>query len=132
MTASIRAGLVYFVCVFAVATGLGAIRVLFVAPALGPIPAVLIELPLLLGWSWFVAGRIPSARPFVMGATAFVVLMIAELSLFVLTNQGTAAAFLTRFRGLAELIGLLGQILFGLIPLLRRYRQTSAADKLAL
>jgi len=52
-----KAAFAYFSLVFAVAFLLGALRVLFVDPRLGPLQAVLLEVPLVLAVSWLVAGR---------------------------------------------------------------------------
>lgn len=106
---------------------LGAIRELLVRPRLGPTVAVAIELPVMLGASWIVCRwmierfAVPS-RPLprlVMGGSAFLWLMVAEVGL-------SAAAFglgvMEYVRGLAEpsaWIGLSGQIVFATFPAVR-------------
>ena len=126
MIAAALAGAAYFIVVFAAGTILGAIRMLLVAPAIGKLAAVALELPILLGWSWIVAGwllrrRVPPSRAFrlVMGGTGFALLLAAELSLTLLLPGSSVVAFLARYREPAEQLGLAGQIGFALLPLVR-------------
>lgn len=128
----VRAGVAYFAIVFAAGFALGTMRVLFVAPHLGELPATLLELPIMLGISWLVCGSLlsrfevpPRTRPrLTMGALAFGLLMLAELVLS-LTLSGRSiddyAEALTTPQGA---LGLAGQILFGLMPLIRNTRTT--------
>ena len=100
--AVIRAAAVYFGVVFAAAFALGMLRMLVLAPALGPLLAVALELPAVLALSWLVAGRVLRHWPMAlrgrtaMGALAFALLMAAEAGL-----------------------GLAGQIGFAILPALR-------------
>ncbi|MGB4908133.1 MAG: hypothetical protein WBP15_06330, partial [Tabrizicola sp.] len=55
--------LAYVLPVFAVAFALGAVRVNLVAPRVGPLLAVAVELPLVLALSWAVAGRVLNRWP---------------------------------------------------------------------
>jgi hypothetical protein len=83
---ALKAGIAYVLTVFAVGFALGAIRVTFIAPATGPLAAVLLELPLMLTASWFAARwltdamHVPEtlAARVMMGSIAFVLLMIIE------------------------------------------------------
>ena len=120
-----KAGTAYVLIVFAVGFALGAIRVTFIAPATGPLAAVFIELPFMLTAAWFIAGwlirtlEVPatvSARA-IMGLVAFALLMVIE------TLAGSAfgrslASQLSELQQPAGIAGLIGQILFALIPLL--------------
>ena len=56
----LTAGIVYFLCVFAVGFALGPIRVLWLEPLLGKTSAVAIEAPFLLGAMVLAARTIPS------------------------------------------------------------------------
>lgn len=112
----------YCLAIFALGFVLGAIRTLWLAPAIGAIPAVVSELPLMLAASWWMAKRIVHGnrlepRPaLVTGVLAFMLLISAEALLAVtLAGQSLAqwSGDLIRTPGW---IGLAGQILFGLFP----------------
>jgi hypothetical protein len=125
MPSVIPAALAYVLPVFAVAFGLGALRVSLVAPHLGPLAAVALELPLVLALSWIVAGRVLRHWPQVgrqsrlaLGALAFLVLMLLELATALAFGQ-SPASFLAAMTTPAGALGLAGQIGFGLIPILR-------------
>jgi len=70
------------------------IGILFVIPALGETKAVMLELPVILGWSWSVCGCllrslvVPSGQTarLIMGLTAFLQLMIPDLGVPVLVG----------------------------------------------
>lgn len=125
---SIRAGAIYFVIVFAAGFILGAIRVTFIVPRTGELLATLLELPWMLGASWLacrwvvrrckVPGRFESRL--LMGASAFVLLMIAEFILSVWIFGDSPHVFLARLCDVAGLVGLGGQLAFALMPLLQR------------
>jgi hypothetical protein len=128
MHQAIRAGLCYFLAVFAVGFALGAVRVTFLVPQIGALAAVACELPLMLGASWFICGALlrrfvmpPGRGPrLVMGGTGFVLLIAAEPVLAVWGFGNTPAAFLADYAGAAGQLGLVGQIGFALLPLVRR------------
>jgi phosphoglycerol transferase MdoB-like AlkP superfamily enzyme len=123
----LQPALAYFLPVFAAAFAFGALRVTLIAPEIGALAAVALEVPLILGLSWLVAGRVlrrwPQTRPraLALGALAFLILMAAEFALaFALSGQ-TPAAYAATFATAPGALGLLGQIGFGLIPGLRGY-----------
>jgi hypothetical protein len=127
MPVIVKSALAYMLPVFAVAFLLGALRVTLVAPAIGPLAAVALEVPLVLGLSWLVAGRVLSRWPLsasgrlAMGALAFAFLMLAELGLAVALGQ-TPARFAAGLSTPPGALGLAAQIGFGLIPLARQPR----------
>ena len=121
--------LAYFTAIFAFGFGFGTLRVLLIAPAIGQVPAIAIELPLILGLSWVVAGRLPRyyQTAFVsggnrlrIGALALALLMLAEIALAALVFGQPLTAYLSNLATSAGLLGLAGQIGFALIPWLRR------------
>lgn len=128
MPSIVAAAVSYFAAVFAVAFVLGALRVTLLAPQTGPLLAVALEVPLVLALSWLVAGRVLRRWPLAlsdrlaMGGLAFVLLMLAELSL-ALTFGQTPAGFLSDFATPPGALGLAGQIGFGVIPALRGQRR---------
>ncbi len=127
---TIKAGAAYFAIVFAVGFALGTVRTLFIAPRLGEQLAVLIELPFMLSASWLACGwcvrrwRVtPAAGPrLTMGAVAFALLIIAEVTLSLTAFDRSLTDFLGNLTTPHGLTGLSGQIVFALMPLLRRGR----------
>jgi hypothetical protein len=125
------AAVVYFALVFAVGTILGTLRVLVVAPEIGGVAAVLLELPLMLGVSWFVARTlvmrlrrpVTTADLTIMGSAALVLLLGTEFLLGVWGFGRSSAEQLTAWLTPEGVLGLLGQLAFGAIPLFVR-RQT--------
>jgi hypothetical protein len=128
MAAAIRAGLLYFLGVFAIGFALGTLRTLVLVPRFGALAAVAVELPLMLLASWWVCGavlrriRLPPERllRLTMGLTAFLLLMLAELALAVWGFGQTVATYRAGFTAPAAMLGLAGQVGFALIPLIRR------------
>ena len=116
----LRAALLYWALVFAVGFVLGAVRTLWLAPQVGALAAVAIELPLMLAASWLVARRLirllgltTPAEALIMGFAALALLLGSEAAL---AGQGPGqwAAGLATPPGA---LGLAGQVLFALIPL---------------
>ena len=122
---AIKAGTDYVLIVFAAGFVLGAIRVTFVAPQTGRFIAVLLEQPFMLAVSWFCARRlvsalnVPAAIPSrtVMAVTAFVLLMAIETT-FGLAFGNSLAVQLQNLSEPAGILGLAGQLLFALMPIL--------------
>jgi hypothetical protein len=123
---ALRAGVEYFLLAFAAGAVLGVARRLLLAPALGEAVAVSVELPLLLGFAWLVCRRlvarhaVPAAlgARLAMGAFALALLLAAELGLGALLGLRPAE----QFGGPAGLLGLAGQVAFGLLPALQGLR----------
>ena len=128
------AGFAYFALAFAAGVVFGVARETLVRPAIGDLPAVLIEIPLMLAISAFVAQSLiirfaiaPLATPrIVMGAVACALLVIAEalLAVFGLGQalRDHAASYFSP-RGAATIAS---QAIFGLIPLLLMRKAKSA------
>jgi hypothetical protein len=118
-------GLRYFAGVFAVGFLLGTIRTLWLAPAVGDLAAVAVELPLMLGASWWWCWRLLAGRTLtmagraVMGGSGFAWLMAAELGLS-LAFGGTLATHVAALAMPAGLLGLAGQVGFAALPFLTR------------
>lgn len=124
--AALRAGLAYFAILFATGFLVGTVRVLLIEPQLGPVASVLIELPLMLALSWFVARRLiarfdPSASVkdrIVMGSSAVLLLVCAEMLLGALAFGMSATEQLARYATPRGVLTLVGQVGFALIPVL--------------
>lgn len=120
--------LAYWAGVFAAGAVLGTARTLLLAPAVGVLTATALELPVMLGASWWWAGRIMARAPIAgraaalrVGALAFALLMVSEAALAVLIGAGLSgwAAGLATPPGT---LGLAGQVGFALCPWLRASR----------
>lgn len=122
------AGTVYFAVVFAIGFALGTVRTLWLVPRLGEELAVVIELPFMLAASWVVCGWVLRSRSvdarmgprLLMGVVAFALLMLAEVGLSVVAFDRSPAEHVAELTTRRGLLGLAGQTVFALIPLLRR------------
>lgn len=127
-TATAKAGAAYFTIVFVAGFMLGTLRVLLPAPRFGELVAVLLELPLMLAVSWIACGWVlrrfqvaPRIAPRLsMGAIAFGLLMLAEVTLWVGAFGASMSDYLDELTTPHGLVGLAGQLLFALMPLARR------------
>ena len=123
---SVKAGVAYAVTVFAIGFVLGTVRVLLLVPHVGSTIAVSVESPIILIASWYVS-RIWMARLAVgveirpcilVGAVAFVTLMILEVALSVSVFHRSMGEYLADLRSPAGAIGFAAQICFASFPLL--------------
>lgn len=130
MIRALKAGLAYFLVVFALAFAMGMLRVLVLVPRIGEVPAVLIEVPLIVAASWWVCGRAAArwqvgpatAERLLMGGLAFTLLMATEWALSVTAFGRPSCQFVQALLTPAGAIGLSGQGLFALMPLFARPR----------
>jgi hypothetical protein len=134
MMVVLRFAALYVAIVFAFGFGLGAVRTLFVTPVTGELVAVLIELPVILVLSWIVAARIFPGRGLTpsqgieIGLTAFMLLQMAESLLFGAFGPYRYVDNVLYYLGdlsPARLAGLIGQILFAIIPFIQIARSPS-------
>ena len=121
----LRHALIYLAAIFALGFVLGTVRTLWLAPAVGHLAAVALELPVMLGASWWLARHLAARRPLpsrgaalAAGGIAFALLMVLELALGVaLFGQG-AGQWLAALTTPPGALGLAGQALFALMPAL--------------
>lgn len=123
----------YWGIVFALGFVLGTVRVLWVIPRVGLIPATLLELPVILAASWFAAGWIlrrfaiaDRREALTLGVLAFVLLMAAECALAAALLGQTPAQWLAELARPHALLGLAGQAVFALMPW---WRARSMSDR---
>lgn len=127
MGAWAKAGSSYFAAVFALGFVLGTIRTVWLLTMLGELIAVLLELPVMLAASWWLCAQLikrfkvparPAAR-LAMGALAFALLMAAELFLSLAVMGYTWHEHFAHYATAPGALGLAGQVVFALIPLLQ-------------
>jgi hypothetical protein len=121
----LRAAISYWASIFALGFVLGTVRTLWGATELGETTFILIEIPLLLTASWFVASWLVQrydieglAQAAAIGAFAFALLMIAELALATGFNGQDPRDWFAGLWQTPHIYGTLAQLVFGLIPVL--------------
>ena len=129
MPSWLSAGLIYFAIVFAAGFVLGAMRRFFLVPNLGELTSTMLELPVMLALAFFVSRII--MRPlqpasiglaFLVGGSALLFLLVAEAMLSLWLIGHSLRQHLALYETMPVRIGLLGQIVFALFPLLNRRR----------
>lgn len=124
-----RAGAAYWAIVFALGFLLGTVRVLWLEPAIGTLPAVLAEMPVMLVASWLSArwllerfAIVRARAALAMGVLAFAMLMGSEVLFAIVLPGNSPQQWMAGMATTAGLMGLCGQVLFGLLPWLIRSR----------
>lgn len=125
----LAAGALYFAVVFAAGFVFGTIRVLTLRafPEVPAWSAVLVEVPLMLLWSWAASGvlirrlRVPAALAprLVMGGVALALLLAAEQAVGLWLMGRSPAEQLAAYARPEALIGLAAQVVFAAMPALR-------------
>jgi hypothetical protein len=124
----VSAAFVYFAIVFALGFVLGTIRVVLTAPAMGDVWATIVELPAMLAASWIACGwtimrfRVPAragARAGI-GLLALLFLLSAETALGVVGFGRSVETQFAEYLKTGPLLGLIAQMVFAAMPLLRR------------
>lgn len=126
LSSSIKAGLVYAVTVFAIGFLLGTARVLLLVPRVGSTIAVSVETPIILAASWYMSGiwmqrfmvGAEIRTRILVGAIAFVTLMVLEIALSIGLLHRSIGEYLAGLRSPAGAIGLAAQVCFATFPLL--------------
>lgn len=120
----IRAGFLYASLVFAIGFALGAVRELLLRRFLAELPAILLEIPLMLALSWVTARRLiarlgVAARPAArlgMGFFALALLLAAEAGVGIFLMRQTLVGHLQSYFSFRGGITLASQSVFALIP----------------
>jgi len=125
----------YFAIVFGAGFVLGVLRTLWLAPAVGPLWAVVIELPVILAVAWLACVRALRRWPLAptqaaaMGVLAFVLLMAAEAALSLGPGGRSLVEHLALYARAEHQLGLAGQVVFAALPWLRARAGHAAARK---
>jgi hypothetical protein len=127
MKSAVKAGILYFVVIFAAAFVLGYIRTRLIAPNWGVWAGLAIELPVILALAWVVCRwlvrklRVPATTParLTMGVLALALLLVAEALVAVIGLDQSLAQHLTEYQQPKGMIGLAAQLLFAAMPWLR-------------
>lgn len=121
----LKASAIYFISVFAVGFVLGTIRMLLVVPYIGVRWAELIEQPLMLLASYYLArlvvhrfGPFTPTRRLAIGIIALAFLLAAELSLTLFVQGLTFAQYLASRDAVAGVVYVTSLAAFALMPLL--------------
>ncbi len=132
----LRAGAMYFTLVFVCAFMMGVVRTLWLVPMVGTTRAVLIEVPLVLTISWFIARSIvrrqaldTASSRVAAGLIAFLLLMTAELALAGALADQTPAQWAASLFSVPGIIGLAGQIGFAAMPWLAGRNEHGRANQ---
>ncbi len=115
-----RAALAYFAIVFWAGALLGPIREFALAPALGAMPAVLVEAPVMLAACWLAARwtmRRWRSDPLRLGVFALGLLLTAEVAGSLTLRGLTIAQYLAHLATPPGLLSLALFLAFGLMPL---------------
>lgn len=117
------AAIAYWALIFALGFVLGTVRVVWLVPLVGPLPATALELPVILAASWWVAGWLvrrfsigTSGEALMMGVMAFALLLASECLLAIAIGGQTVGEWIAGLYQPHALLGLGGQLVFGLMP----------------
>ncbi len=113
-----------FAIAFAAGFVLAPLRILVLSPRIGEVAAVLCELPIILTasyfiWRWVIRRFERHATPgrrLAIGFTALAMLLLAEFTLSLLLGNAPRE-FIAKLQTPAGALGLAGQVVFALIPL---------------
>lgn len=123
---ALAAGAAYAGLAFLAGVVLGIARTIIVAPAVGPLAAVLLEAPVILLVSWFACAwsmrrfAVPAnhASRLATGSVALAVLLGLELALALAFGRPLARV-LADYATSAGQVGLVAQLAFALVPLVQ-------------
>lgn len=119
-------GLLYALAAFGFGFVLAPVREFALAPAIGLLAATLVELPVMLAFCWWLAGRLaralgPSLAPrAVMGGAALGLLLLAEFGVGVFVRGWDFAGWLRHFAAPEGAATGAAYLVFAALPALRR------------
>lgn len=127
MSRELSGALLYVALVFAAGFVLGPLREFLLVPRIGRLPAVLAELPLMLGWSWVAAGWVlhrgavpPGMARWRLGLAALALLLALEFAVGAALRGWDAREWLADFLTPPGLAAGAAYLLFAAMPGLHR------------
>lgn len=127
MSRDLRGAILYMLAGFGFGFVLGPLREFLLVPAIGRVFALLVELPLLLAFCWWMAPRIlrrcrvePGVARLRMGSAALALLLTLEFLVGVAVRGWDFSEWVADFATPPGLITLLAYAVFALIPRLVR------------
>jgi hypothetical protein len=123
----LRGAAVYVFIAFALGFVLGPLREFVLAPALGRVAALLVELPIMLGFCWWLAPRAakgvaPGAARLRMGFAALAILLALEFVVGMALRGFTLGEWLAHFGTAEGALTMGAYVIFALLPWLRGHR----------
>lgn len=127
-SAELRGAAIYVFIAFALGFLLGPLREFLLAPALGRLGALLVELPIMLGFCWWLAPRAargvaPGVARLRMGFAALALLLMLEFGVGLALRGFTLPEWLAQFGTREGALTLGAYLVFALLPWLRAQRQ---------
>lgn len=126
MSGEFRAAVLYLLAGFGMGFVLGPIREFLLVPMMGRVFALFVELPLLLGFCWWIAPRIirrcaipPGEARLRMGFAALSMLLVLEFVIGVAVRGWDLQGWVADFATWPGLVTLAGYTIFALLPRLR-------------
>jgi hypothetical protein len=123
MSRELKAAILYVLAAFGLGFLLGPIREFGLVPAMGRLAALLVELPMMLAFCWWIAPRIirrygvpPGEARLRMGFAALSLLLALEFFTGVALRGWDLQAWLADFATLPGLVTLLAYLIFTLLP----------------
>lgn len=121
MSRELGAAILYVLLAFAMGFVLGPMRELLLAPAIGRMGALLVELPILLGFCWWLVPRVmrgvgPGVARLRVGFAALALLLVLEFTLGVAIRGWDLRGWLADFWTPHGAVTLAAYWVFALIP----------------
>lgn len=123
MSRDLRAAILYMLAAFGAGFVLGPLREFLLAPMVGRLVALCVELPMMLGFCWWVAPRIirrcavpPGEARLRMGFAALALLLVLEFLVGVALRGWDLQEWVADFATPPGLVTLLAYLVFALLP----------------
>jgi hypothetical protein len=123
---AVLAGIIYALVVFAAGIVVTLVRLGFLQPIVGPIFALVLELPVVIALACFVSQEVINSlrisgaiSRIAMGVVGFILLMLCEFLLANVLFQNAVGKFVNSLITWPGILGFTGEIAFAIIPVLQ-------------